>query len=305
MAQLENGTVLRRESMNLDEVCDSITNSVLFQAAAAGLTVTGEHDDFSGIYVRNSALHLKKILMNLFTNCVKYNKPDGSIHMQMHMLERTGEKITCQFIIEDTGLGMSEDFIKNHLFKPFEQADESSRSSYMGTGLGMSIVQQLVEQMSGTIFGGEQTRRRQPVLPSYCHLNSTVTRPQQQLRRRHNQILPAGCSLPRITRLNMEIAIFLLHDSGMQTVPVQNGEQALAASLQPGSFDAILMDDDARDGRSGGLTGRTRKPFRIIAMTANVFKEDREKCLAAGMNHLSPLNADDETNHLRAAAKRK
>ena len=140
MAQLENGTVvLRRESMNLDEVCDSITNSVLFQAEAAGLTVTGEHDDFSGIYVRSSALHLKKILMNLFTNCVKYNKPDGSIHMQMHMLERTGEKITCQFIIEDTGLGMSEDFIKNHLFKPFEQADESSRSSYMGTGLGMSI----------------------------------------------------------------------------------------------------------------------------------------------------------------------
>ncbi len=134
MAQLENGTVvLRRESMNLDEVCGSITNSVLFQAEAAGLTVTGEHDDFSGIYVRSSALHLKKILMNLFTNCVKYNKPGGSIHMQMHMLERTDEKITCQFIIEDTGLGISEDFIKNHLFKPFEQADESSRSSYMGT----------------------------------------------------------------------------------------------------------------------------------------------------------------------------
>ena len=63
--------------------------------------------------------------MNLFTNCVKYNKPGGSIHMQMHMLERTDEKITCQFIIEDTGLGISEDFIKNHLFKPFEQADES------------------------------------------------------------------------------------------------------------------------------------------------------------------------------------
>lgn len=61
MAQLENGTVvLRSESMNLDEVCGSITNSVLFQAEAAGLTVTGEHDDFSGIYVRSSALHLKK-----------------------------------------------------------------------------------------------------------------------------------------------------------------------------------------------------------------------------------------------------
>ena len=87
----------------------------------------------------------------------------------MHMLERTDEKITCQFIIEDTGLGMSEDFIKNHLFKPFEQADESSRSSYMGTGLGMSIVQQLVEQMGGTISVesklGEGTKVWLTVLP--------------------------------------------------------------------------------------------------------------------------------------------
>ena len=135
--------------------------------------------------------------MNLFTNCVKYNKPGGSIHMQMHMLERTDAKITCQFIIEDTGLGMSEDFIKNHLFNPFEQADESPRSSYMGTGLGMSIVHQLIEQMGGTIRWRANSVKAAG-LPSYCLLNSIVTRP-QQLRRRHRQIFPArGCSLPRI-----------------------------------------------------------------------------------------------------------
>ena len=213
MAQLENGTVvLRRESMNLDEVCGSITNSVLFQAEAAGLTIIGEHDDFSGIYVRSSALHLKKILMNLFTNCVKYNKPGGSIHMQMHILERTDEKITCQFIIEDTGLGMSEDFIRNHLFKPFEQADESSRSSYMGTGLGMSIVQQLVEQMGGTISVesklGEGSRFT-IVLPFELDRDATAAAASPQTQ---SDIAGTRLLVAEDNELNMEIAIFLLHE---------------------------------------------------------------------------------------------
>ena len=303
MAQLENGTVvLRSESMNLDEVCGSITNSVLFQAEAAGLTVTGEHDDFSGIYVRSSALHLKKILMNLFTNCVKYNKPGGSIHMQMHMLERTDAKITCQFIIEDTGLGMSEDFIKNHLFNPFEQADESPRSSYMGTGLGMSIVHQLIEQMGGTISVesklGEGSRFT-VVLPFELDRDATAaTSPQTP-----SDISGARLLVAEDNELNMEIALFLLHDSGAQTVPVQNGRQALAAfrDSEPGSFDAILMDVmmPEMDGLEAAKAIRAldrpdAKTIPIIAMTANVFKEDREKCLAAGMNaHLSkPLDAE-------------
>ena len=304
MAQLENGTVvLRRESMNLDEVCGSITNSVLFQAEAAGLTVTGEHDDFSGIYVRSSALHLKKILMNLFTNCVKYNKPGGSIHMQMHMLELTDAKITCQFIIEDTGLGMSEDFIQNHLFKPFEQADESSRSSYMGTGLGMSIVQQLVEQMGGTISVesklGEGSRFT-VVLPFELDRDATAAAASTQT---SSDISGARLLVAEDNELNMEIAIFLLHDSGAQTVPVQNGRQALAAfrDSEPGGFDAILMDVmmPEMDGLEAAKAIRAldrpdAKAIPIIAMTANVFKEDREKCLAAGMNaHLSkPLDAE-------------
>ena len=136
--------------------------------------------------------------MNLFTNCVKYNKPGGSIHMQMHMLERTDAKITCQFIIEDTGLGMSEDFIKNHLFNPFEQADESPRSSYMGTGLGMSIVHQLIEQMGGTISVesklGEGSRFT-IVLPFELDRDATAAAsPQTQ-----SDIAGTRLSLPRIT----------------------------------------------------------------------------------------------------------
>ena len=304
MAKLESGTVvLSHESMNLDQVCGDITNSVLFQAESAGLTVTGDHDDFSGIYVRSSALHLKKVLMNLFTNCVKYNKPGGSIHMNMQLVERTDEKITCRFIIEDTGVGMSEDFVKNHLFTPFEQADESSRSSYMGTGLGMSIVQQIVQQMGGTISVesklGEGSRFT-VVLPFELDREATAAAvsPQAQADISGMRLLVAEDN-----ELNMEIATFLLSDSGAQAVPVQNGRQALEAfrDSEPGTFDAILMDvmmpemnglEAAEAIRA--LDRPDAKTIPIIAMTANAFKEDGEKCLAAGMNaHLSkPLDIE-------------
>ena len=89
--------------------------------------------------------------MNLFTNSMKYNKVNGSIYMSMRTIERSEDHMTCEFKIRDNGIGMSEEFIKNELFTPFVQADNSARSDYSGTGLGMPIVKQLVEKMGGTI----------------------------------------------------------------------------------------------------------------------------------------------------------
>ena len=197
---------------------------------------------------------------------------------------------------------MSEDFIKNHLFNPFEQADRSPRSSYMGTGLGMSIVHQLIEQMGGTISVesklGEGSRFT-VVLPFELDRDATAAASPQT----PSDISGARLLVAEDNELNMEIAIFLLHDSGAQTMPVQNGRQALAAfrDSEPGSFDAILMDVmmPEMDGLEAAKAIRAldrpdAKTIPIIAMTANVFKEDREKCLAAGMNaHLSkPLDAE-------------
>ena len=82
MAKLESDTVVfNDESINLDEVCQEITESLSFQAEEKGLHVVGNHDDYSGVYVWSNAVHLKKILMNLFTNSMKYNKVNGSIYM--------------------------------------------------------------------------------------------------------------------------------------------------------------------------------------------------------------------------------
>ena len=303
MAKLDTGPViLNNETINLEQVCGEVTSAVMFQAEAAGIHVTGEHDDFHGIYVRSSALHLEKVLMNLFTNSVKYNKPGGSIHMSMRLLDRTADRITCQFRIEDTGLGMSEDFIEHHLFTPFVQADQSPRSSYMGTGLGMSIVKQIVEKMGGTITVesklGEGSRFTVVIPFEIVHeaAPEAIAPPQADIHGMHLLIVEDN-------ELNMEIASFLLTDSGAEVTPVRNGQEALDtfSAAAPGTFDAVLMDVmmPVLDGltatqRIRALDRPDAKTIPIIAMTANAFKEDGEKCLAAGMNaHLSkPLDIE-------------
>lgn len=162
---------------------------------------------------------------------------------------------------------------------------------------------QLIEQMGGTISVesklGEGSRFT-IVLPFELDRDATAAAASPQT---PSDISGARLLVAEDNELNMEIAIFLLHDSGVQTVPVQNGRQALAAfrDSEPGSFDAILMDVmmPEMDGLEAAKAIRAldrpdAKTIPIIAMTANVFKEDREKCLAAGMNaHLSkPLDAE-------------
>ena len=304
MAKLESGTaVINDESVDLDQVCGEITNLVSFQAEAAGLQVTTEHDDYRGVYVLCSALYLKKVLMNLFTNSVKYNKPNGSIHTSMRTLARTEDSITIEFKIADTGVGMSEDFIKNKLFVPFVQADDSSRTSYMGTGLGMSIVKGIVEEMGGSITVESK------VGEGSCF---TVVLPFRLDRCRSAAGQEDGAAadiaglrllLVEDNELNAEIAQFMLTDSGAEVVTAGNGLEAVRAfeAAEPGTYDAILMDVMMPE--MDGLTAARRiralerpdaKTVPIIAMTANVFKEDAEKCLEAGMNaHLAkPLEME-------------
>lgn len=304
MSKLESGSViLNNESVDLDKVCNEITTDVLFQAEAAGLIVTGEHDDYSGVYIKSSSLHLKKVLMNLFTNCIKYNKPGGSIHTSMRTIERTDDRITCKFSIEDTGIGMSEDFIENELFKPFAQADNSARSSYIGTGLGMPIVKEIVEKMGGTITVesklGEGSRFT-VVLPFEIDRNAVY---EKETENTAADISGKCLLVAEDNELNLEIAEFVLTESGAKVVSAANGEEALKKfeASEAGEFDAILMDVmmPVMDGLAAtrairALERPDAKTIPIIAMTANAFREDEEKCLEAGMNaHLAkPLDME-------------
>ena len=303
MAKLESDTVVfGDESINLDQVCKEITESLYFQAEEKGLHVMGEHDDYSGIYVWSNAVHLKKILMNLFTNSMKYNKVNGFIYMSMRTIERSEDHMTCEFKIKDNGIGMSEEFIKNELFTPFVQADNSPRSDYNGTGLGMPIVKQLVEKMGGTITVESKLGEGScftVILPFKIDTNA---RPEEK------EDFNADISGVRIllvedNELNAEIAEFMLTENGAKVETVKNGLEAVQhfEACESGTYDVILMDVmmPVMDGLSATKTIRSlerqdAKTIPIIAMTANAFREDAEKCMEAGMNaHLAkPL--DDE-----------
>ena len=306
MAKLESDTIIvDSESVNLDQVCKEITETVAFQAEEAGLTVTGEHDDYSNIYVWSNPLHLKKILMNLFTNSMKYNKPSGSISMNMRTLEKSDEHITCEFEIQDTGVGMSEEFVKNKLFVPFVQEENAARSKYTGTGLGMPIVKQLVEKMGGTISVesklGEGSRFK-VVIPFKID-NSRKPEAAVIDEDTNADISGLHVLLVEDNELNMEIAEFMLEDCGVSVDKASNGQEAVQKfeSSKAGEYDAVLMDVmmPVMNGITATKAIRAMehpdaKIIPIIAMTANAFREDVENCVNAGMNaHIAkPLDVN-------------
>lgn len=302
MAKMESGAVvLNNESISLEQVCSEITENVTFQAEAQGLHITGEHDDYSGIYVWSSAIHLKKILMNLFTNCMKYNKPNGSIDMSMRTIDRSEEYITCEFKIKDTGVGMTEEFIKNELFTPFVQADNSARSNYIGTGLGMPIVKQLVEKMGGTITVESKLGEGSSFTVVLPFKIDTEAKPEKTEENPDADISGLRILLVEDNELNMEIAEFMLNDCKAIVEKAVNGLEAVEKfeASEAGTYDVILMDImmPVMDGLTAtksirALDREDAKTIPIIAMTANAFKEDADKCLQAGMNaHLAkPLD---------------
>ena len=302
MAKLDtDAVVLSHEPFNLDRICNETVEAVSFQAEEAGLEVTGEHDDYTGINVLGSPLHLKKILINLFSNSVKYNKPNGKIHMSMKTLERTEDTITCEFKIRDTGVGMSQEFVEKKLFHPFVQADTSSRSNYTGTGLGMSIVKQLIDKMGGTISVESELGEGScftVVIPFEIDHEASLKQSEEA---ENADISGLNIMVAEDNELNMEIIEFLLTEQGAHVEKVQNGQEALDKfeGSEAGKYDVILMDlmMPVMDGISATKAIRASKhaeaeTIPIIAMTANAFYEDERKCLDAGMNaHLAkPLD---------------
>lgn len=298
MTKLETESVsLEHEPFELDEICAETMGIVTFQAKEAGLHVYEEHDDVRGVHLLGSALHLKKILINLFSNSMKYNKPGGDIYTSMHILDRTDEVITCEFQIRDTGVGMTEEFVKNKLFEPFIQGADAARSSYAGTGLGMSIVSQLVKKMGGSIEVESRLGEGScftVVLPFEI---DHAPEKQKAQEKEYADLRGLRILVVEDNELNLEIAEFILTEEGIEVESAENGQKAVEYYQQSeeGYYDGILMDlmMPVMDGYEAVRRIRSMKrkdagSIPIIAMSANAFAEDVAACLEAGMNaHLS------------------
>ena len=305
MSKLESGeTTLAHEPMDLNRMGEEILTIVDQRAAESGVTLTfDEHSDqVTDLWVYGSPIHLRQIFLNIYTNCIKYNKVGGSITTLFQMVEKDEKTVTYRWTISDTGIGMSEAFLE-HIFDPFTQENTDARSVYQGTGLGMAIVKGLVEQMGGQI----QVSSRVNVGSTFVvTLPFEIAEPVQAEASKEKDGTPADIRGMRLllvedNELNAEIARLLLEDKGAVITRVGDGQQALDLFREEpaGSFDGILMDVmmPVMDGLTAtrairGLDRPDAKTIPIIAMTANAFAEDAAKCFAAGMNaHLSkPLD---------------
>lgn len=305
LSRLESGqVVLEHVPFNLRDVGEDALTVVEQQAKEAGLRTLSEHIDGTGIWLIGSPLHYKQIMLNLYTNAIKYNKPGGLLYTNLEEYSRTDDILTLKLTVQDTGIGMTQDFIDTKLFSPFTQGENGARTTYNGIGLGMSIVKKIVEEMNGSIqvdsILGEGTTFT--VLLPFEIDHSDHTKPVEE-EPENTDITGVHILIAEDNDLNLEIAEYLLTDAGATLTTTVNGKQALDtfASSEPGTFDLILMDimmpvmnglDAVRAIRA--LDREDAKTIPIFAMTANAFSEDAKKSLDAGMNeHVAkPLDAD-------------
>ena len=303
MSKLESGEItLAHEILNLNQLAEDVLTIISQRAAEFGITIISDKDSQSPSFpwVYGSPLHLRQIFLNIYTNCIKYNKVGGSISTLFECVNRSGNIITYRWTITDTGIGMSEEFMQ-HIFDPFTQENSDARSVYQGTGLGMTIVKGLIEQMKGNI----QVRSQEGIGSTFVitipftiaeKKESTVSETEETITEERS-IQGMHLMLAEDNELNQEIAQVLLTDAGAFVTTVKDGKSAvdLFENNPEGTFDAILMDVmmPVMDGLTATRTIRNlkrpdAKTIPIISMTANAFTEDAEKCLAAGMNaHLA------------------
>ena len=283
-----DSVVLENKSFELSQLLGRVQTIIDVQASNCKIELFMktqiEHDHLIG-----SPTHVEKVLLNLLSNAIKYNKPGGKVYLSVK------EKADCfEFVVEDTGIGMSEKFIQNKLFKPFVQ--ENTRMD--GAGLGMSIVHELVKKMNGTIKVESKIDEGTKFivqLPLEIDLNPVEDK---SLKTETVSIENLSILVVEDNEINMEVIEFMLQSEGAIVYKARNGKEAVEQFGQIKNLDLILMDlmMPIMDGYDATLQIRKKdKKIPILAMSANAYMQDIQKCYKAGMNgHISkPLYLED------------
>lgn len=301
MSKLEDENIeISHEPIDLGEISREVGTIISGRTAEAGIAFEIGKQELPVSYVYGSPLHIRQIFLNIYGNCIKYNKPHGKVTTTLKCLGEKNGIVTYRWTISDTGIGMSEEFLK-HIFEPFVQEHSDARTVYSGTGLGMSIVKKIIDRMNGTIVVTSKEGEGSTFVITLPF--EIAEKPEEIPAEMDGEVNIAGLHLllAEDNELNAEIARTLLEDEGAITTIVNDGQQAVDISSRnkPGTFDAILMDImmPEMDGLSAtkairALDREDAGTIPIIAMTANAFDEDEKKCMEAGMNaHLvKPLD---------------
>ena len=305
MSKLESGEIVLEEiPFNLSSISREVFVVIEQMAAEQNIRVVWEkkeitHRDFIG-----SPGYVKRVMMNILSNAVKYNRENGQIYIScVEIPSEQPEMTTMEFVCRDTGIGMAEEFQK-HIFEPFAQEHTGSRAKFAGTGLGMAISKKLVEEMGGTItFESEKGVGTTFVIRVPFQIDPDADKREEPKNVSEKSIKGLHVLLAEDNELNMEIAEFVLQNEGAEVTKAWNGQETveLFRKSEAGEFDVILMDimmpvlngyEAARRIRS--LDREDAKKIPIIAMTANAFTEDRIRAKEAGMDeHVAkPVDAE-------------
>ena len=315
MSRLESGRVeLLHQPFNLYELLARNGDTLQTQSDKMQLTRNVQFNNIHN-HVIGSPLHLQRIIANISSNAVKYNRVGGTINYTLDEIPQDANHALYRFTVQDTGIGMSEEF-QQHIYEPFMQEESAPRTEFKGSGLGLSIAKELVDLMGGSLTlhskVGEGTTF---IIEIPLGLDLTAAE-EDDLNKPLPSLQGMRLLLAEDNALNTEVALYVLHKAGAQVDTADDGKQAVERFLASGkqgkpAYDAILMDVmmPVMDGLAAARAIRASdhpqaKTIPIIAQTANAFAEDVKKTLTAGMNdHVSkPL---DEPQLLRVLAKYK
>ena len=296
-------TTLEPTPFELAPLLKETADLVDAQLIETGITHCRHTPECTHTHLIGYPVQLRQIMVNLLSNAIKYNKPGGSIDTYTKELSCDGKTVWYAFRITDTGVGMSEEFVQNQLFHPFTQEKSDARTQYKGTGLGMSIVKELLDKMGGTIEvtstlgqGTTFTFR----LPFTLDTTAENALPQTCTDKAH-ELAGVQVLLVEDNEINMEIAEFYLTERGATVTKAWNGREAVdLVTANPQQYAVILMDVmmPVLDGLAATRAIRDL-PYPaagvpILAMTAQDTRESVRECKAAGMNdHIAkPVDPD-------------
>ena len=307
MARIESGTaVLQLKAEDMDALFHRV-NTVFEEDIRKKNLQYHTVLDVRHHYAVCDQTKLQEIMLNIISNAIKYTPEGHSIHVEVHeAVSENPSKIRCIFSCEDTGIGISEEYLP-HIYEEFSREHTSTENKVPGTGLGLPIIKSMIELMGGSI----QVESRQGIGTKFTVDLSFDMASKEEVYGSRNAIKPSAIHTIKGKRiliaedneLNAEIAKTVLEDVGALVTRVEDGQQAveLFKEKPAGTFDAILMDlmMPVMDGYTAtreirSLERSDSKTIPIIAMTANAFQEDAEKCIAVGMNaHLAkPLDIE-------------
>lgn len=298
------------------EYCKDVINGRLYERK---MNFECNFEKIKHPYVIGSEVCLGEILINILGNSVKYTKDGGTIRFIVEEEDGSSEKKAAfKFTMEDTGIGMSEEFL-NKIYEPFAQATTSSRTTYEGTGLGMTIVKNLLEEMGGKMdIESRMGEGSKFTLHLEFEIDSTKEAEASQQPEEEEQA--ADLSGARVLvvddiELNIEIVQCILEDEGVEVLTAYDGAEAVEVfkASETGSIDMILMDIrmPVMDGIEAARTIRhldrpDAKTVSIVAMSANSFEVDAEKSIEAGMNrHMNkPVEVDELLKEVAKSRKK-